>query len=170
MNNIIEEVAKNIVESKEWDSIVSTQDYVNKKCRGCMHYYFRERDEETPWHRSGGFGHVCDYGLCEDDPRIFELEKPKRARKMNTTDLLFDYQQITVEDRIELGECEFKDFPEARDKPWHEQDDEWDLKYLEKYFVLMEKHLLNSDMDKQEVYGIIIDELEQLEMIRERNK
>ena len=172
MNQLIQEIARSLIEENRHREIAAMVDLTGK-CRRCFHYRFVD-PKGVKWdYTFVPVGYVCNYSSIEEPPFMNErnliIWGEVRDIKNATIDgSLNDFSHVyqskngerTIKRRIELGECEFKEFPEPRSKSWYERDDVWDAKYKQKYVRLMAAELRKCGMEENKIQEIVAEELD----------
>lgn len=139
------------------------------KCKKCFHYNFFDPNKIKWDYMHVPVGHVCNYEwefpLRSLVPiHIEENESPACNIKNDVDRFSYVYQTNlgirTIKNRINLGECEFKEFSEPRPIPWHERCDKWDEKYKAEFVRLLEQELRNAGESESEIQQIIEEELD----------
>ena len=172
MNEVMQEIAKSIIEQRRHEKIAAMVDLTGK-CRRCFHYRFQD-PKTVKWdYTFVPVGYVCDYSSIKEPPFMVERNlivwgEVKATKDATIGGSLNDFSHVyqsengirTIQRRIELGECEFKEFPEPRSKDWDERDDVWDEKYRQKYVELMATQLSKYGMKETEIQEIVAEELD----------
>jgi hypothetical protein len=167
MNEMVKMIAKLIGEEGRAERIKDMESLA-QKCKKCMHYRWEDPNKVKWDHTFVPVTHVCDYSVLGNKPlrdliiwgKVRDIKDATIGGSLNGFSHV--YQSIngvrTIGRRVRLGECEFKEFPEPRSKPWGERDDHWDTKYKDKFVELLKPNLIKQGFEESEIPQIIAEE------------